>query len=140
MYTFNLIYCEQEDLTVTHYGEKARESRGEQIAIYHNELQFNSIQLNFIIIPLNLSHCDSSALRSKGKLSECNDASQSGIKTIDAKTESRKEDKTMKLNKSVKCERKWFIGCDINSNTIPGMKLLMNIQHGSFNPFNPCQK
>lgn len=63
-----MIYCEQEDLTVTHYGEKVEEWQGEQIAIYHIELQFNSIQLNFII-PLNLSHCDSSARRSEEKLS-----------------------------------------------------------------------
>lgn len=40
---------------MTHCGEKVEEWQGGKIAIYHIELQFNSIQLNFIAIPLNLS-------------------------------------------------------------------------------------
>lgn len=56
IYTFNLIYCEEESLSVTHCWEKVEEWQGEKIAIYHVELQFNLIPLNFIVIPLNFSH------------------------------------------------------------------------------------
>lgn len=39
-----------------HCGEKVLEWQREKIAIYHTEPQFNFIQLNFIVIPLNVSH------------------------------------------------------------------------------------
>lgn len=39
-----------------HCGERVAEWQGEKIAIYHTELQFNLIQLSFIVIPLNSSH------------------------------------------------------------------------------------
>lgn len=42
-----------------HWGEKVAEWQREKITIYNTELQFNLIQLNFIVIALNLNHSPS---------------------------------------------------------------------------------
>lgn len=80
-----------------HWGEKVAEWQREKITIYNTELQFNLIQLNFIVIALNLNHSPSlkytKKQENKKQNSECSEQAMKTEQSV--KAETTKEGKTI---------------------------------------------
>lgn len=87
-----------------HWGEKVAEWQREKITIYNTELQFNLIQLNFIVIALNLNHSPSlkytKKQENKKQNSECSEQAMKTEQSV--KAETTKEGKTIEKKKERK--------------------------------------